>query len=110
LKSLASLKLYIPKGAGSGLKLLAHSKNLTALYLDPYSESNVVLNDLAELKNLTKLSLSGDQVTDEWLRSIRNLDNLTTLELLGTKVTDSRIEGLRKALPKCAISRERLPH
>jgi len=63
------------------------------------------LKELATLKSLTYLGLYGTSVTDAGLKELTPLKTLTTLDLGYTKVTNAGVAELRKALPKCKISR-----
>jgi hypothetical protein len=56
-------------------------------------------------KSLKILRIGGPDVTDAWVADLKTLDNLEILSLDSSKVTDQGLAELRKALPKCLISK-----
>lgn len=63
------------------------------------------LKGLAPLQRLRELRLLGTAVTDGGVKDLAALANLTTLYMSDTKITDVGEKELRKALPRCAITR-----
>jgi len=105
LKNLTALSLWGAEVSDAGVKGVAELKGLTRLVLSMTKISDAGLKELAELKGLTALSLSHNEVTDKGLKEIAGLKKLTSLALLYTRVTDDGVEELKKALPKCKVTR-----
>ena len=61
-----------------------------------------VVKGMTELK---ELGLSGTKITDAGLKDLAGLKQLETLYLNQTKTTEAGVAELKKALPKCTISR-----
>ena len=106
LKSLPALTLTGAAVTDAGLAHLKELKSLPALVLAGTKVTDAGLVHLKELKSLTFVSLSGTAVTDAGLVHLKELNSLTAIRLQGAKnVTDAGVADLRKALPKCQITR-----
>jgi hypothetical protein len=126
LKNLITLALDFEQLTDTSLRTLRESGLLYALLQAkgknaerPLSAEGVLELDLSStqvtdaglkelscrLNNLTVLGLWDTQVTDAGLTSLADLKSLTKLVLERTQVTAKGVTELRKALPKCEISR-----
>jgi Leucine-rich repeat (LRR) protein len=105
LKRLQTLKLTRTRVTDAGLKELASLKTLQTLTLAGTQVTDAGLKELAGLKSLRLLFLDSTRVTDAGLRELAELKSLQFLDLAGTQVTDAGVAELRKALPKCKITR-----
>lgn len=88
-----------------GLKQVLAFKNVVRLYLSNTKITDTGLLQLAKLESVTELSLNGTQITDQGLKTLAGMKSLRQLDLGATKVTSEGVAELRKALPKCLVSR-----
>ncbi len=105
LTRMRDLDLSDTKVTDLGLKQLAGMKQLQSLQLrslDVTDEGLKVVKGMTELK---ELGLSGTKITDAGLKELAGLKQLETLYLNQTKTTEAGVAELKKALPKCTISR-----
>jgi len=109
LKDLRALDIGGTRVTDMGLKVLAGLKKLQALNLNSIKMTDMGLKELAELKNLQALDLRGTPVTDLGLKNLAGLKSLRTLDLRYTRVTEAGLKELRKALPRCTMSRADVP-
>lgn len=72
----------------------------------PLNDAGLVY--LRHLPKLRGLSLDGCEVTDAGLPQLYSLSRLESLSLIETKVSPNAVAELRKALPHCEISYERV--
>jgi Leucine-rich repeat (LRR) protein len=73
--------------------------------------TNLPISDLSALTGKTTLQnliLNHTLATDASLAQLKSCPNLTTLNLKGTKVTQGGIDELKKALPNCQITWEKV--
>jgi uncharacterized protein (TIGR02996 family) len=89
----------------AGLRHLAGLTQLQKLFLDETQVTGPGLRHLAGLRRLQELNLDRTQVTDAGLGHLAGLTQLRTLHLEGTAATRAGIKELKKALPRCQITR-----
>ena len=105
-KDLTTLDLaFTTKITDEGIKNLAALKNLDELDLHGSKITDKGLKNLAPLKQLKYLDLSETKITDAGLKALAALTSLAHVDLSDTKVTDAGVKELKKALPKCTITR-----
>ena len=100
--------LYLPGTRVTNAGVKEHVSRLTALrnlYLVETAISNAGLEHLHALPNLAVLYLDGTAVSDDGVEHLAALTGLGALSLKATAVTESGAQKLRKALPRCDITR-----
>ena len=108
LKHLTSVTTLILAKAGitdDRLEHLKHVKNLRVLILNENAIKGPGLPQLAELGKLKILGLEKTKLTNATLTYLEDLTRLSTLNLGRTRTTQAGIKKLKKALPKCQISK-----
>jgi hypothetical protein len=91
----------------AGLPELTGMRNLNWLILGSGSITDSGLRHLEGMRGLIAVDLSNcPKITDAGLRHLEGLRGLARLELTGCpKITDAGVARLKKALPKCKITR-----
>jgi len=93
----------------SHIKAIGTLRELSELTIGGGTLSVDNLAALSRLKSLTRLLIkdNGIKLAPEAISEFAKLDTLTTLELPESQTTEVQLAALKKALPKCAISRVR---
>lgn len=105
LSNLQRLSLTNTKITDEGVEHLSGLINLQMLSLNDTQITDAGVEHLNGLVNLQRLWLSNTKITNEGLEHLSGLVKLKVLDLGHTQITDAAIAKLRKALPKCSISR-----
>lgn len=105
LKELRQLDLYLTDISDAGLAHIAGLTQLESLDLGDTNITDAGLANLRGMKALKTLDLSGTQITDAGLAQLETLPSLTELNLQDTKTTPEGVKKLKRALPRCWISR-----
>ena len=101
--SIRKLNLDASGVSGAGLAHLRKLQDLEGLSLNETSMEGDSLRHLEHFTRLQWLSLLGTEIGDDGLHYLESITSLRTLILVGTRVIAEGAEGLRRALPRCAI-------
>jgi hypothetical protein len=101
--SIRRLNLDASGISGAGLAHLKKLQDLEGLSLNETSMEGDSLRHLEHFTRLQWLSLLGTRIGDDGLHYLESIKSLRTLILVGTRVTTEGAEGLRRALPRCAV-------
>jgi serine/threonine protein kinase/Leucine-rich repeat (LRR) protein len=110
MPNLEELSLSGTRVTDTTLKVLESLPNLRKLDLHQTAVTERALGYLGKLSTLTDLSLAGCNVNDAGLKQLTGLSHLTQLDLSGTHITADGVATLKKALPKCKIVSDPIPH
>ncbi|MFC1596696.1 leucine-rich repeat domain-containing protein [Planctomycetota bacterium] len=105
LKYLRMLDLNGTQVTDAGLEHLKGMTSLQELNLNGTQVTDAGLEHLKRLTSLKRLWLDNTQITDAGLKRLKGMTNLQGLTLSNTQVTDAGVDDLKKALPKCNITR-----
>jgi hypothetical protein len=102
---LRELDLTRTKVTGAGLKHLRDLTSLQTLYLTETKVDDAGIGHLKKMKTLSLIGLSGTKITDAAVDHLKEMTGLRQLFCLGTAVTDDGAKKLKRALPKCDVTR-----
>lgn len=107
LKQIEKLTFYQASMSSETFLAIGQCRGLVELAIGRGTLAAPDLEALRRLRNLKKLSIrdNGIQIDPGAIPQFGKLDTLTTLELPESQVTEEQVKELKKALPKCAISR-----
>ncbi|NQU23967.1 MAG: hypothetical protein HQ567_22010 [Candidatus Nealsonbacteria bacterium] len=105
LKELNRLEVPETKIDGTGLAHLKDLPKLTYLVLNDVKLSDAGWQALATLARLETIELKNTSTTDADLLRLHNFESLKRVYLSGTQVTDEGVAALKKALPRCSVSK-----
>jgi acetyl esterase/lipase len=102
---LRELDLTRTKVTGAGLKHLEDLTSLRRLFLTDTKVDDAGVSHLKGMKTLVLIGLSGTRISDAAVDHLREMNGLEQVFCLGTGLTDDGAKKLRRALPKCEITR-----